>query len=232
MNRRLTLIIALVLFCSSLWAVDLDLELIKKIGVAHIVGVELYGKDFQGNKLKNGEGILYVTKYGLLHQGELNLLIQWGCIHSFKDRTDNFFVALKTLNVNSILQILTGYGKEKIYITPGYRFWETITFSDVQEKLEKYLAELKPKNLENTNCRGEGSIVIFEDFMRGIGEMEKPAKKAAETKKIAIGMTVDEVKAILGEPQTIIDLGVKVILKYEQMNVIFKDGKMVDAEVK
>jgi len=47
---------------------------------------------------------------------------------------------------------------------------------------------------------------------------------------IALGQTIDEVKASLGAPVTIVDLGQKKIYKYKDMKITFMDGKVSDVE--
>jgi hypothetical protein len=47
---------------------------------------------------------------------------------------------------------------------------------------------------------------------------------------INLGQTIDEVTAILGSPDMIVDLGPKKIYKYQNMKVTFKDGKVADVE--
>jgi len=47
---------------------------------------------------------------------------------------------------------------------------------------------------------------------------------------LTLGMTIDEVKAIQGEPQKIVDLGSKKIYVYKDLKVTFTDGKVSDIE--
>ena len=58
----------------------------------------------------------------------------------------------------------------------------------------------------------------------------EPAPKAplSEPKEIRLGMTMAEVDNILGPPSTKVDLGEKVLYKYKNMTVEFKDGKVID----
>lgn len=53
---------------------------------------------------------------------------------------------------------------------------------------------------------------------------------AAGTKTIALGQTRAEVEDILGKPERIVDLGVKVIYVYKDMKVTFVDGKVTDVQ--
>lgn len=47
---------------------------------------------------------------------------------------------------------------------------------------------------------------------------------------IALGQSIDQVTASLGQPETVVDLGAKKIYKYKDMKVTFKDGKVSDVE--
>jgi hypothetical protein len=47
---------------------------------------------------------------------------------------------------------------------------------------------------------------------------------------VALGQTVDQVKAILGTPTKTADLGPKTIFYYDGMKVVFKGGKVTDVE--
>lgn len=52
----------------------------------------------------------------------------------------------------------------------------------------------------------------------------------ASAPTIALGQTPDQVTAILGEPQQIIDLGTKKIFKYPDMKIVFNNGKVSDVQ--
>jgi hypothetical protein len=52
----------------------------------------------------------------------------------------------------------------------------------------------------------------------------------AATINIALGQSVSDVTAALGQPLTVVDLGVKKIYKYKDMKVTFRGGKVVDVE--
>ena len=47
---------------------------------------------------------------------------------------------------------------------------------------------------------------------------------------ISLGLTMDEVKAIQGEPQTIVDLGSKKIYVYKDLKITFTDGRVSDVQ--
>jgi hypothetical protein len=64
----------------------------------------------------------------------------------------------------------------------------------------------------------------------GRGATTVPSGGTAQTKTVALGQTMAEVEAILGKPETIVNLGTKVIYNYKGMKVIFVDGKVSDVQ--
>lgn len=54
--------------------------------------------------------------------------------------------------------------------------------------------------------------------------------QAANTRTISLGQTIDQVKANLGAPDRVVNLGPKVIYIYKDMKVIFQDGKVADVQ--
>jgi hypothetical protein len=53
---------------------------------------------------------------------------------------------------------------------------------------------------------------------------------AASTKTIGLNQTPQEVEAILGKPETVVNLGPRVIYTYKTMKIIFVDGKVTDVQ--
>jgi len=53
---------------------------------------------------------------------------------------------------------------------------------------------------------------------------------AVQTKTIHLGMSTDEVKKILGDPEKIVDLGEKKIYVYKDMKIVFKDSQVADVQ--
>jgi hypothetical protein len=53
---------------------------------------------------------------------------------------------------------------------------------------------------------------------------------AQNTKTISLGQTPEQVEAILGKPDKIVNLGPKVTYIYKDMKVIFQDGKVADVQ--
>jgi len=58
------------------------------------------------------------------------------------------------------------------------------------------------------------------------GEQQPPA----QPKTIQLGMTPEEVQAVLGQPEKIVNLGSKQILVYKDLKVTFVDGKVSDVQ--
>jgi hypothetical protein len=57
-----------------------------------------------------------------------------------------------------------------------------------------------------------------------------PAPSAGTSVTIALGFTIDQVTAAMGNPTRIIDLGAKKIYTYPDMKVTFLNGKVADVE--
>ncbi len=53
---------------------------------------------------------------------------------------------------------------------------------------------------------------------------------AVQSKTIKLGMSQDEVKGSLGNPDKIVDLGAKQVYAYKDMKVVFQDGKVADVQ--
>ena len=61
-------------------------------------------------------------------------------------------------------------------------------------------------------------------------EAAAPAAPAAPPATVEIGQTTDQVTAILGQPEKIINLGTKTIYVYKDLKVTFVKGKVTDAQ--
>jgi hypothetical protein len=53
---------------------------------------------------------------------------------------------------------------------------------------------------------------------------------AAPTQNIAMGQTINQVVAIMGQPQQIVDLGAKKTYTYSDLKIVFVDGKVNDVQ--
>lgn len=56
------------------------------------------------------------------------------------------------------------------------------------------------------------------------------AANSVQTKTIHMGMSTEEVKKALGDPEKIVDLGEKKIYVYKDMKVVFKDSQVADVQ--
>src|SRR6202044_436713 len=70
------------------------------------------------------------------------------------------------------------------------------------------------------------------DAQPAAAEQAAPAEQApaAPPATVAIGQTTDEVIAILGQPEKILNLGAKQIYVYKDLKVTFVKGKVTDAQ--
>jgi hypothetical protein len=58
----------------------------------------------------------------------------------------------------------------------------------------------------------------------------EPELKAVSTKSVEMGQTPEQVEAILGRPEKIVNLGPKKIYVYKDMKIVFADGKVADVQ--
>jgi hypothetical protein len=62
-----------------------------------------------------------------------------------------------------------------------------------------------------------------------LADSEDQAKGTATT-ELSLGMTIDEVVEAKGAPKTRANLGAKTILSYDDMKLVFEDGKLTDVQ--
>lgn len=80
------------------------------------------------------------------------------------------------------------------------------------------------------------AIAALADKWVKIFDSQEEAAKFGNTasgiyvKEIKLGMTLAEVEAVMGPPQTKVELGEKVLSKYKDMTVEFHDGKVSDVK--
>jgi hypothetical protein len=74
-----------------------------------------------------------------------------------------------------------------------------------------------------------GIFIIVRIVKAASRTVDKERKQsAASLKEVKLGMTPPEVEAALGVPETSVDLSEKVLYKYKNMTVEFRDGKVTD----
>jgi hypothetical protein len=59
---------------------------------------------------------------------------------------------------------------------------------------------------------------------------QPPAAQPVATQNIALGQTIPQVVAIMGQPQEIVDLGAKKTYRYPDLKIVFVDGKVNDVQ--
>ena len=69
-----------------------------------------------------------------------------------------------------------------------------------------------------------------DSVMAKLGEIFKTESAASAPASIALGQTPEQVEAAMGKPNTVINLGPKVIYVYAAMKVIFQDGHVTDVQ--
>jgi hypothetical protein len=65
---------------------------------------------------------------------------------------------------------------------------------------------------------------------QNIPPAQTPTEPFDQPTKISLGQTPDEVKAVLGQPQKIVDLGPKQIYVYKDLKITFVDCKVADVQ--
>jgi len=106
--------------------------------------------------------------------------------------------------------------------------------SDACEAIRRHTQPPAPEKVELVPTPGPRSKTAeWEPF----GEIKKmkvdqaaaPAKIAeSPAKEIRLGMDFAQVEAVLGPPETRADLGPKVLYRYKDMTVEFRDGRVID----
>lgn len=77
---------------------------------------------------------------------------------------------------------------------------------------------------------GLGADAVLKATNTIFAPKEEVTAAAAQPKTIALNQSREEVEAILGKPRTVIDLGQRVTYVYEDIRVIFVDGKVSDVQ--
>lgn len=64
---------------------------------------------------------------------------------------------------------------------------------------------------------------VFDDLLL-------PESEASAPKTVALGQTTEEVEAILGKPEKVVNLGEKTIYIYKDLRIVFINGKVADVQ--
>lgn len=77
---------------------------------------------------------------------------------------------------------------------------------------------------------GELDTMPFSQVRSAISAVLAREEDLAVVKTVTLGQTKEQVEAALGKPDTVIDLGPKVVYVYPKLKVVFIDGKVSDVE--
>lgn len=71
-----------------------------------------------------------------------------------------------------------------------------------------------------------------DDVKKAVDVVIQPEQdaKAASTKSVELGQSPEQVQAILGQPEKIVNLGPKKIYVYKDMKIVFQDDKVADVQ--
>ena len=86
------------------------------------------------------------------------------------------------------------------------------------------------RNLQTPQRYAELSGETVRHELDAFATSEAELEGAEETVLLKMNMSIEEVIALKGKPKTRVELGSKTVLTYDDLKLIFKDGKLVDAE--
>jgi hypothetical protein len=102
------------------------------------------------------------------------------------------------------------------------------------------LATADPAQIENTigevlsiDTSSNGGQQPQDSSAQQQRQQQQPSEQQApppQPPTIQLGQTVEQVQAVLGQPDKIVNLGTKVIYVYRDLKVTFMDGKVADAQ--
>jgi hypothetical protein len=78
--------------------------------------------------------------------------------------------------------------------------------------------------------QGSLATASVADVMAHLSGILKTEAAASAPATISLGQTPEQVEQAMGKPQTVINLGARVIFVYPAMRVIFQDGKVADVQ--
>jgi hypothetical protein len=131
--------------------------------------------------------------------------------------------------------------KNALGLRSHVRHWERGS----QVRIHKVRAKKKEVQVDITEDGGSKSRIRFkfdkdmelynaetvrEMFAFTFTDNEADLAGAEETVKIALGMSVEDLKKLKGKPNSEVDLGTKLILIYDDMKLIFEDSKLADVQ--
>jgi len=106
-------------------------------------------------------------------------------------------------------------------------YLETAGLPQVEDTIGQVLAIANSSEAQQTQGPQGGQPAVQPAAEGGqAGDQQPPA----QPKTIQLGMTPEEVQAVLGQPEKIVNLGSKQILVYKDLKVTFVDGKVSDVQ--
>jgi hypothetical protein len=128
-------------------------------------------------------------------------------------KSDNPFAGVRVIQRGSVVKIRKAQAKKK----------------EVYIELDKLSGARHAVHLK-VNINDYSIAEVDRLFEIAFAKEESELKGADETVSIELGMSVDDIIALKGKPKTKINLGTKTIITYEDLKLIFKEGKLVDVE--
>ena len=121
------------------------------------------------------------------------------------------------------------------YDIPGFspaRFTASLTFRFVQSKkwLEVDRRDLFSRLNDQYILSMIDRVIAPAPLDTGTPAPAVQTESARQPATVSLGQTIEEVTAILGSPQQLIDLGAKKILLYKSLKITFLNGKVTDVE--
>ena len=102
----------------------------------------------------------------------------------------------------------------------------------VQAQFAASIPPADPNAVNDINQQAQAANQVEQEVttQASAADAGAPASAAAPPATIALGQTMDQVQAMMGDPKQIVDLGSKKMYVYANMKVIFIDGKVSDVQ--
>jgi len=84
--------------------------------------------------------------------------------------------------------------------------------------------------ISNDDQQGQGGDNNGQQDQQQSAQQGQPQQQQAEPQTIQLGMTTDQVQAVLGKPEKIFNVGAKQIYTYKDIKVTFLNGKVSDVQ--
>jgi hypothetical protein len=84
--------------------------------------------------------------------------------------------------------------------------------------------------ISSDDQQGQGGDNNGQQDQQQSAQQGQPQQQQAEPQTIQLGMTTDQVQAVLGKPEKIFNVGAKQIYTYKDIKVTFQNGKVSDVQ--